>query len=111
NGCTSPAASATVVVNESPIVTITPPVVMVCPSGSQTLTASTVATASLESVLNAINANSATLVASIPTPSGFTDGTSGNNIGDGCNDMYDGANFINSNLGTQLAYSNNTVIS
>ena len=111
NGCTSPAASATVVVNESPIVTITPPVVMVCPSGSQTLTASTVATASLEAVLSAINANSATLVASIPTPSGFTDGTSGNNIGDGCNDMYDGANFINSNLGTQLAYSNNTVIS
>ncbi|HRH37765.1 MAG TPA: hypothetical protein PK760_05440, partial [Flavobacteriales bacterium] len=114
NGCTSAASNAVVVVNENPTVSISPSVVALCPNppnNTATLTANGNATPSLAAVLSAINANSATLIASIPTPSGFTNGTTGNSIADGCNDMYDTGNLINTNLGAGLNYSNNAVIS
>ncbi|HEX2618414.1 MAG TPA: immunoglobulin domain-containing protein, partial [Flavobacteriales bacterium] len=51
------------------------------------------------------------ILATIPTPSGFPldNGPTATSIGDGCSDMYDGGNFLNTNLGTGLAYTNSVI--
>ena len=107
-------ASFTVVVNPIPTVNAGPDV-SICPSASTTLSGTVPATSTLSSVLAAINANQATLTASIPTPYGFVmDGPSGvnsNYIMDGGSDMYDWGNYINTNLGATLNYSDNAVVS
>lgn len=107
-------ASTTIVVNPLPTVNAGPDV-SICPTASTTLSGTVPATTTLASVLAAINANQATLTASIPTPYGYVmDGPSGvnsNYIGDGGSDMYDGGNYINTNLGTLLNYSDNAVVS
>lgn len=109
-GCTSAPATTAVTINAAPSVTIDPPIVALCPLSSATLTATGSEGSSLEGVLAAINSQSATLLASIPSGTGFAEGVSGNSISDGCNDMYDGGNFLNTNLASGIAYSNNTVI-
>lgn len=110
----SSCASFTVVVNPIPTVNAGPDV-SICPSASTTLSGTVPATTTLSSVLAAINANQATLTASIPTPYGFVmDGPGGvnsNYISDGGSDMYDAGNYINTNLGTLLNYSDNSVVS
>lgn len=87
----------------------------ICPSSSTTLSGTVSTTASLPSIMAAINANQASLIASIPSPYGFVmDGSGGvnaNYINDGGGDMYDGGNYINTNLGTLLNYSENTIVS
>jgi alpha-tubulin suppressor-like RCC1 family protein len=45
----------------------------------------------------------------IPDAYQFSDGDTGININDGGNDMYDGANFINTNLAAMLTYTNGAV--
>ncbi|MEN9441014.1 MAG: hypothetical protein RLZ33_1091 [Bacteroidota bacterium] len=107
-------ASFTVVVNPLPTVNAGTDV-SICPSTSTTLSGTVPATTTLASVLTAINANQAALTASIPTPYGYVmDGPSGvnsNYISDGGSDMYDAGNYINTNLGTLLNYSDNAVVS
>ncbi len=107
-------ASTTIVVNPLPTVNAGTDV-SICPSTSTTLSGTVPATTTLASVLAAINANQATLTASIPTPYGYVmDGPSGvnsNYISDGGSDMYDAGNYINTNLGTLLNYSDNAVVS
>lgn len=107
-------ASTTIVVNALPTVNAGPDV-SICPTASTTLSGTVPATTTLASVLSAINANQATLTASIPTPYGYVmDGPGGvnsNYISDGGSDMYDGGNYINTNLGTLLNYSDNAVVS
>jgi hypothetical protein len=86
----------------------------VCLSQSVTLSGtSSVSAPALSNVLAAINANVSTLTASIPTPYGFTMdmGVNSNYINDGGNDMYDGGNYINTNLASNIMYSDNTVVS
>ncbi|MBK8340485.1 MAG: hypothetical protein IPK99_11050 [Flavobacteriales bacterium] len=94
-----------------PTVSITPDPAVICAGGSTTLTATGSPDNSLASVLSSINANSASLIASIPTPSGFNMdlGVNATNISDGCSDMYDGGNYINTNLGSAISYSDNAI--
>jgi hypothetical protein len=86
----------------------------VCLSQSVTLSGTAgVSAPALSNVLAAINANVSTLTASIPTPYGFTMdmGVNSNFISDGGGDMYDGGNYINTNLASNITYSDNTVVS
>jgi hypothetical protein len=111
---TTTCASTTVTVSPLPAVSISPSTAAICPGGSITLTATGAPDNTLASVLSAINANSAALQATIPTPFAFamdgTNGVNGTNISDGGIDMYDGGNFINTNLASTITYSDNTVL-
>ncbi|MFN8288054.1 MAG: LamG-like jellyroll fold domain-containing protein [Chitinophagales bacterium] len=66
---------------------------------------------SLATVLSNFNANNATITAQIPSPYNFVLDGGTNYINDGGNDMYDGGNYLNTNLGTTFNYSDNTIIS
>ncbi|MDB9961598.1 HYR domain-containing protein, partial [Oceanihabitans sp.] len=67
----------------------------------------------LPDVLDALNTNFATITDIIPNRYIFNydGGVNGNQIGDGGFDMYDGGNRLNTNLGTFIQYSDNTIIS
>ncbi|MBK8658632.1 MAG: HYR domain-containing protein [Bacteroidetes bacterium] len=100
-------------------VTVNPPAIAIsgattiCAGQSTTLTANGGSSSSLASVLAAINANSSALIASIPSPSGFNmdAGVNSNYISDGCSDMYDAGNYLNTNLASNISYSDNAVLS
>ena len=64
---------------------------------------------SLQSVLNSLNTNFASINSLIPNRFDYSDGISGTNIGDGGSDMYDGGNFLNTNLGFSIPYSDNVI--
>lgn len=64
----------------------------------------------LQSTLNNLNVNNALVRNSIPSRFSFTEGVTGTNIVDGGNDMYDNGNFLNTNLGSSLTYSDNVVL-
>lgn len=66
---------------------------------------------SLANVLSNLNLNFTMVNSVIPTRYDFSEGIIGNNIGDGGNDMYDGGNYISTNLGSNLTYSDNLIIS
>ncbi len=62
----------------------------------------------LPCVLEGLNANYTSVVAAVPNMYTFTyDGT--NNINDGGGDMYDGGNNLNTDLGSNIAYSDNVI--
>jgi len=67
------------------------------------------ATAPLQSILNNLNFNAGLVRAAIPNRYAFSEGVTGNNIGDGGNDMYDGGNYLGTNLGSGLPYSDNVI--
>lgn len=64
----------------------------------------------LQSVLNNLNANYGLVRGAIPTRYAFTEGVTGTNISDGSGDMYDGGNYLSTNLGTYLNYSDNAIL-
>lgn len=64
----------------------------------------------LQDVLQRVNASHGTVTTLIPNLYSFTEGVTGTNINDGGNDMYDGGNFLNTSLGSALAYSDDAVI-
>jgi hypothetical protein len=66
---------------------------------------------SLQAVLNNLNANSGLVRGTIPSRYAFSEGVTGTSIGDGGGDMYDGGNYINTNLGNSLSYSDNIIAS
>lgn len=66
---------------------------------------------SLDSTLAKLNRNFAQINGAIPNRFNFFDGETGNSITDGGNDMYDGGNFISTNFGSSVFYSNNQIIS
>lgn len=68
-------------------------------------------TGPLSGVLASLNQNYAAVNGVIPNRFDFTDGDFSNNINDGGNDMYDGGNYLGTNLGTNLNYSNNAIVS
>ncbi len=82
----------------------------ICASQPTVLTG-VVQSPTIQSVLDAINANQAPLIASVPTPYSYNLdlGVNATYISDGCSDMYDGGNYLNTNLATTIAYSNNVV--
>ena len=63
----------------------------------------------LTSVLTNLNANSGLVRSVIPNRYPFSEGVTGTNINDGGSDMYDGGNYLSTNLGTNLAYSDNVI--
>ncbi|WP_395753592.1 M36 family metallopeptidase [Prosthecobacter sp.] len=65
----------------------------------------------LDDCLAQINARYAEITALIPNRYDFSDGVTGNYISDGGNDMYDGGNYLNTNLGTSISYSDNVILS
>jgi subtilisin family serine protease len=65
----------------------------------------------LESVLSSLDSKFAQITALIPNRYNFSDGITGASISDGGNDMYDGGNSLNTNLGTFLPYSNGIIAS
>lgn len=64
---------------------------------------------SLASALSNLNLANAAVLAAIPNRYAFSEGVTGTNIGDGGNDMYDGGNFLNTNLGSSIPYSDNVI--
>ncbi|MFN7013814.1 MAG: HYR domain-containing protein, partial [Bacteroidia bacterium] len=65
----------------------------------------------LSNILTNFNANGVAITGAIPNPYSFTldDGATGTHIIDGGNDMYDGGNYLNTNLGTSIPYTNGVV--
>ncbi|MFB6341271.1 M4 family metallopeptidase [Saccharicrinis sp. FJH62] len=63
----------------------------------------------LESVLKGIQAGADRLTAKIPNAYAFSDGISGYYISDGGSDIYDGGNYLGTNRGSSIYYSNNTI--
>lgn len=66
---------------------------------------------SLDSTQAKLNRNVAQIQSVISNRFNFSDGETGNSITDGGNDMYDGGNFISTNFGSSISYSNNKIIS
>ncbi|UCD39038.1 MAG: choice-of-anchor D domain-containing protein [Fidelibacterota bacterium] len=64
---------------------------------------------SLETILERLNANNAAVTNAIPERFDFSDGITGNYISDGGNDMYDGGNYLSTDLGQAIYYSDNTI--
>ena len=111
SGCTNITVSKTISVNSIPVVNAGADV-SICPLASTTLAPSPINCTSLSCLLTAINANQTALLASIPTPYGYVldMGVNSNYISDGGSDMYDGGNYLNTNLGASINYSDNTVV-
>lgn len=66
----------------------------------------------LANVLSDLNTDFATITALIPNRYEFTDGVTGTNISDGGGDMYDGGNYLSTNIttaGSNLSYSDNVI--
>jgi hypothetical protein len=72
---------------------------------------STLGDNSLSLVLSRFNTNYTTIASNIPNPVVFNMDGGSNNISDGCSDMYDGGNFLNTNIAGGINYSDNSVIS
>ena len=66
---------------------------------------------SLDFILDNLNVNFENVTDAIPSKFNFTDGVTGNNIDDGGNDMYDGGNYIGTNLGGPVDYSDDVILS
>ncbi len=114
----TPAAISTVAVQAGPAVVET--IQLSNPGVATTNWSATVSYSSqahaitLPSALSALNAKFSSITSLIPNLYQFTDGVTGTSISDGGNDMYDGGNFLSTNLngtGSFLAYSDNAVIS
>ncbi len=123
-------------VTQSPVITVTPPAISLSLNkgltttrsiaikndGGGTLTwtstsgtppavasASAVATP-LATALSNLNTNHDGIRNVIPNRYAFTEGITGTSINDGGSDMYDSGNFLNTNLGTSLSYSDNAIV-
>jgi hypothetical protein len=64
----------------------------------------------LEGILDSLNSNYQAMINVIPNRYDFSEGEMGTGIGDGGNDMYDGGNYLSTNLGGAIEYSNNTIV-
>jgi subtilisin-like proprotein convertase family protein len=64
---------------------------------------------SIGQMLGGLNANSASIAALVPTRYDFSEGETGTSIIDGGNNMYDGGNFLSTNLGSEIPYTNGTI--
>lgn len=69
----------------------------------------TTSISSAATALNNLNANNAAISALVPDRFDFSEGDFGNYINDGGNDMYDGGNFLNTNLAGGIFYTTGLV--
>ncbi|HIO71765.1 MAG TPA: choice-of-anchor D domain-containing protein, partial [Flavobacteriales bacterium] len=65
--------------------------------------------APLSAVLTSLNANNLNVVNAIPNRFDFDDGITGDSIWDGGGDMYDRGNFLGTNFGEFIHYSDNVI--
>ena len=65
---------------------------------------------SLEEVRNALNGGYGNIIASIPRSFAFSEGDISSYIDDGGKDMFDRGNFLNTNLRSQLQYTNSEIL-
>lgn len=65
---------------------------------------------SLSNILSNLNSNYGSIINQIPNRYDFTEGSSGNYINDGGNDMYDGGNYLSTNNSNNFNYSDNSVV-
>ncbi|MET0263824.1 MAG: hypothetical protein ABW223_13050, partial [Rariglobus sp.] len=65
----------------------------------------------LETVLATLDAGHTAIRTLIPGRYAFTEGVTGTNISDGGNDMYDNGNYLATDLGASLAYSDGVILS
>jgi len=70
---------------------------------------SNVGAGALSQLLNGLEYDNAALSALIPNRFDFSEGQTGNFIIDGGADMYDGGNFLNTNLATTIPYTNGVI--
>ena len=63
----------------------------------------------LASLLNNLDTDNASITSLVPNRFDFTEGETGNNIGDGGSNMYDNGNFVYSSSWGTLDYSNRTI--
>ncbi|GET43657.1 LamG-like jellyroll fold domain-containing protein [Microseira wollei] len=68
-----------------------------------------VAGPTLENILDNLNQNYQSITSLVPNRYEFSEGESGSGINDGGNDMYDAGNFLGTNLGVSIPYSNNVI--
>ena len=73
------------------------------------VTSEALANLTLQSALNNLNLNNSLVRSAIPNRYAFTEGVTGTNITDGGGDMYDGGNYLGSNLGSYINYSENSI--
>jgi len=64
----------------------------------------------LERVLDSLNSNYQAVIDAIPNRYDFSEGEAGTGIRDGGGDMYDGGNYLSTNLGGYIEYSDNTIV-
>ncbi len=81
------------------------------PTATNPCGATACASAPLATVLSNLNANNAAITTPIPNPYNFTldGGVTGTSISDGGNDMYDGGNSLNTNIATNIPYTNGVI--
>ena len=65
----------------------------------------------LDNILSSLNENYTSINSIIPNRYDFVDGVTGYYIGDGGGDMYDVGNILNTDLGSQIPYSDNEITS
>lgn len=65
----------------------------------------------LPCVLEGVNANYTNVIAQVPSAYSFAYDGGTNYISDGGNDMYDGGNYLNTDLGSSIDYSDNIIAS
>ncbi len=64
----------------------------------------------LQALLDQLNERHQEITDRIPNRYDFSEGETGSSINDGGGDMYDGGNFLSTNLGGSIPYSNNTIV-
>ncbi|GAB4204615.1 MAG: hypothetical protein OHK0022_29950 [Roseiflexaceae bacterium] len=100
-------AAVNVTVSAGSVVT---PTVVVGNSGSSPLIWSlTTPNGTLEQIRSDLDAGASSVTTLIPNRYDFSDGETGTSIDDGGNDMYDGGNLLNTDLGSQIPYQDTTI--
>ncbi len=69
----------------------------------------TIAQSSLEEIKSVLDQSNGSITSLIPNRHDFTDGETGTNIRDGGEDMYDAGNFLSTNLGGPVDYTNGDI--
>ncbi|MEO7098199.1 MAG: M36 family metallopeptidase [Luteolibacter sp.] len=102
------AAASTVDKTESPLAT--DPSTIHTESRAPGVASEALANLTLQSALNNLNLNNSLVRSAIPNRYAFTEGVTGTSITDGGGDMYDGGNYLGSNIGSYLNYSENVIV-
>ncbi len=114
NGCATVSETVNVLVNNLPTVAVTPSgPTSFCNGDSVTLTTAVTGNTDLASIASNFNTNIGNILSPINNQYQFYmdggDGYGAYSINDGGYDMYDGGNWLNTNLANNISYTNNIV--